>query len=391
MLRSQGPGPQAWRGSLPWAFLGALGWLFVYADRAVLSPLLATFGRLFHVGPAQLGLVSTVFFLTYTAMQLPAGRLADRYSPRLVLGLGYIGFGACVALSALSPSYLFLLACTALAGLLQGTYYPTQFAVTARRIAPAGLALANAVITAGMGIGIAVGYLVAAAWGAGGWQRPVWLLGLLTVALGLVLWRATPWDLRPPRDRPAAPPPWRGAFGRLLVVNFCSLYAFFFLLAWLPYLLAHSVHLAGWSLGALSAWPTLLAVPATVLVSRATSGTARVPRMRRLLLAAASGVALLPWAGGLVPALLGLTLYGVSGKLVLDPLILSETAAAVDSPGYGQAFGRLNFVGMLAAVAAPGLSGWLVERTGGFAAPCAVAAALLLAGWWIARRLKAPG
>ncbi|MDA8347170.1 MAG: MFS transporter [Thermaerobacter sp.] len=384
---------------LPWALLGALGWLFVYADRAVLSPLLRDFGRLFHVGPAALGLLSTAFFLTYTAVQIPAGRLADRISPRLLLGIGYVGFGVFVALTALSSGYYGVLAFSALAGLFQGVYYPTQFAVTARRIPPHMLPLANAVITSGMGAGIALGYLVATVLGQGAWQTPVWVLGVLTIGVGVVLYVATPKDVRRPgataAPAPAAPAARaaRGGgrrFALLLALNFCSLYAFFFLLAWLPYVLAGILPWHGLALGAAAAWPTIVALPATILWSmRGPQGAPRLRRMRLLLLVAGISLSLLGVAqSSPILLLMLLTLYGITGKLVLDPLILSEVTASLGEESYGQAFGMLNFVGMMASVVAPTLSGYLIEHFGGFPAAAAVAAVLVLAGLAITMWLR---
>ena len=377
---------------LPWALLGALGWLFVYADRAVLSPLLREFGRLFHVGPTALGLLSTAFFLTYTAVQIPAGRLADRISPRTLLGIGYLGFGLFIALTAFSPGYDGVLACSALAGLFQGVYYPTQFAVTARRIPAGVLPLANAVITSGMGAGIALGYIVASGLGQASWQTPVWVLGVLTMGIGVVLYLITPKDVRrgdgtaaPAAPvEPAAPDARRSGrsrFALLLALNFCSLYAFFFLLAWLPYALAGMVPWHGLQLGAAAAWPTIVALPATILWSaRGPQGAARLRRMRLLLLLAGAALALVGFARSPLVLLALLTLYGVTGKLTLDPLILSEVTASLGEEGYGQAFGLLNFVGMLASVVAPTLSGLLIQHYGGFSAAALVAAVIVLAG-----------
>lgn len=376
---------------LPWALLGALGWLFVYADRAVLSPLLRDLGNVFHVGPAALGLLSTAFFLTYTVVQIPAGRLADRISPRTLLGAGYVGFGVFIALTALSPNYFSLLGFSALAGLFQGVYYPTQFAVTARRIPQHMLGLANAVITSGMGAGIVLGYVVASGLGQAAWQTPVWVLGVLTILVGAVLFVVTPKDARPPGAIRRDPEPARTGkrFAMLLALNFCSLYAFFFLLAWLPYELSGISSLHGLGLGLASAWPTLVALPATILFSlRSGDQAARSRRMRFLLLVSALSLACLTFVHAVVPLLMLLTLYGVTGKLVLDPLLLSEVTASLGEERYGQAFGLLNFIGMMASVVAPALSGFLIQHLGGFPAAFGVAAALLVAGLALASALR---
>ncbi len=376
---------------LPWALLGGLGWFFVYADRAVLSPLLHAFGLQFHVGPGQLGLISSVFFLTYTAVQIPAGYLADRLSPRILLGVGYIGFGIFIAATGAAASYAALLGLSALAGAFQGVYYPTQFAIAARRIPERALPIANAVITAGMGAGIAGGYLVAALLAPSDWRVPVRILGLLTVAVGIWLYLVTPSHVeRPPR---AVPSPARRLatrrFAALLAINFCSLYPFFFLLAWLPYDLGQDHALHGLWLGLAASLPTAFAIPATILWNRH-AAVGRLRRIRLLLTVALLALLAMGLVHGIWPLLLGLALYGLSGKLVLDPMILSEVAQSLEGAQYGRAYGTLNFVGMLASVVAPALSGLLVQRFGSFSLAFVAAAFMLLAALVLSMALSAP-
>jgi len=49
------------------------GWVTLYAGRAVLSPVLATIGREWALDEAQLGLIGSIFFLSYAVMQVPTG------------------------------------------------------------------------------------------------------------------------------------------------------------------------------------------------------------------------------------------------------------------------------------------------------------------------------
>jgi len=376
---------------LPWALLGGLGWFFVYADRAVLSPLLHAFGLQFHVGPDQLGLISSAFFLTYTAVQIPAGHLADRLSPRTLLGAGYVGFGIFIAGTGAAWSYGALLGLSALAGAFQGVYYPTQFAITARRIPEKALPVANAVITAGMGAGIAGGYLVAALLAPGDWRIPVRILGLLTVAVGIWLYLATPSRVERP-GRAESSGVQRLAtrrFAALLAINFCSLYPFFFLLAWLPYDLGQTHALHGLWLGLAASLPTVVAIPATILWSRRASA-GRLRRIRLLLAAALLALLAMGLLSGIWPLMLGLVLYGLSGKLVLDPMVLSEVAQSLEGAQYGRAYGTLNFVGMLASVVAPALSGVLVQHFGSFSPAFVVAAFMLLVALVLSLALSPP-
>jgi MFS family permease len=57
----------------------------MYADRTILSPVLGDIESEFGLSGAQLGLINSVFFLTYALMQIPSGALADRIGKKVVL------------------------------------------------------------------------------------------------------------------------------------------------------------------------------------------------------------------------------------------------------------------------------------------------------------------
>lgn len=82
-------------------FLFFLGWVFMYADRNILSPVMGEIGEQWNLNNSQLGLMSTVFFIAYSIMQIPTGFLADRFGRVKVLVIGYILFGITTFLSGL--------------------------------------------------------------------------------------------------------------------------------------------------------------------------------------------------------------------------------------------------------------------------------------------------
>lgn len=361
-----------------WALLGSLGWALVYADRAVFGPLLAPIGRAFHVGPAALGLLGTAFYLSYTVLQVPAGVLADRWRPSLTLPLSFLGFGLAVGLTAFAPSFGFLVGLTFAAGVFQSIYYPAQYAVTARTVPAEVRDRANAVINGGMGVGMAAGAAVGAIpLFERAWPELLMAAGALTVAVAAVL------RLRTPVVQMASPGSRKGTvpFGRdlmlLSVVNFGSLFGFFFYLTWFPYYLETTAHITGGLLAALSALAPLVAAPAGVLWARV-FGPRRLLGIRIFLPLAALSFVAIPMITA--PALLfvPLVVYGLVGKLPTDPLILGEVAARLDRGALGAGFGVLNFAGMLASVVAPLISGILAERFHALGLAFDLSAALLL-------------
>jgi len=81
------------RRQILYIFLFALGWVFMYADRNILAPVMGTIGEEWGLSITDLGLMNTVFFLSYAMMQVPTGFLADRFGRVKVLVIGYIAFG----------------------------------------------------------------------------------------------------------------------------------------------------------------------------------------------------------------------------------------------------------------------------------------------------------
>ena len=56
-----------------------LGWVFMYADRTILSPVQGVIREEFLLSNAEVGLITSVFFIMYTAVQIPSGLLGDRF------------------------------------------------------------------------------------------------------------------------------------------------------------------------------------------------------------------------------------------------------------------------------------------------------------------------
>lgn len=68
-----------------------LGFMISYVDRSAISLSLAHIGKDFHMGPAELGVVLSAFYLGYAVMQIPgAGWLiVSAVKPSLLFPLVY--------------------------------------------------------------------------------------------------------------------------------------------------------------------------------------------------------------------------------------------------------------------------------------------------------------
>lgn len=122
-------------GWLVTSLLFFLGWVFMYADRTILSPVQGVIREEFLLSNAEVGLITSVFFIMYTAVQIPSGLLGDRFGRTKIILFGFMVFGAATALTHFASSFLMLILIRILAGFGEGFYYgphSTRFQATPR-------------------------------------------------------------------------------------------------------------------------------------------------------------------------------------------------------------------------------------------------------------------
>ena len=88
----------------------------------------------FSLDYTQAGWVISAFTLAYGIGQLPAGWLADRIGPRIMLTIGICGVAVAAFLIGLSQTYIMMLVFLALMGLAGGGYHPSAPPVIASAV-----------------------------------------------------------------------------------------------------------------------------------------------------------------------------------------------------------------------------------------------------------------
>lgn len=81
------------------------------------------------IGYADASLLVVTFFVTYSVIQLPVGRLADVWSERLLLAVGMAGLAIGIGMVGLAPTFPLMVVGMTLAGIGGSTYHPTGMAV----------------------------------------------------------------------------------------------------------------------------------------------------------------------------------------------------------------------------------------------------------------------
>ncbi len=99
-------------------------------------PLLPFIRNDFALDYTQAGLVISVFNLSYGISQLPAGWLADRIGPRIMLTIGICGVALAGLLVGLSQTYIMMVALLALMGVAAGGYHPSAAPMISASVEP---------------------------------------------------------------------------------------------------------------------------------------------------------------------------------------------------------------------------------------------------------------
>ena len=167
-----------------------------YFDRTIMSIAGPGMMKEFALSEPQMGAVYTAFLISYAAMNLPGGYLADRFGSRLVLtamGLGAALFTALTALGGkpgigvylgVVPSFFLLRFAL---GICTGPLYPTCARTMASWISPTQHGRVQGFIAAGAGLGGATSPILFS-WMIGhyGWRMSFCIAGIATAILALI-------------------------------------------------------------------------------------------------------------------------------------------------------------------------------------------------------------
>ncbi|KAB2334887.1 MFS transporter [Cytobacillus depressus] len=384
-------------------FAFSLGWMFINANKYFLNPILGNIGAEYNLNNSQLGLVNSIFFLTYTIAQIPAGAISDKIGRKKLLVTGFIFFGLLTGISGVMASFAGFLVARALAGLSSATWYGPQFALSSEAIPQKYRTIGSAIINSGSGIGIAFGFILSSTLVLDrgmSWSVPFYIFGALTVIAGIFISMIVK---EKSRNEPLVPgDAVEGTFNQdrekvsvvsllknrnllvIFLVLFCSIYGFTVIVTWLPKFLATERGFQGSQVGLISALVPLASIPGALIASYISDRLGRKKPFAFILIPIAA-VAL--WATVYIQntalLILALLIYGLFGKIALDPILISSVSENVRQTAYGVAFSLYNFFGMISSIIAPWFVGFLADKTGSMAAGFYSAVVVLAIGFFL--------
>jgi MFS family permease len=169
--------------SLPWFIMAHFAHHLLTALPQPMQPFIQDE---FKLNNAQLGGITSAFSLSSALAQLPAGWLADRIGPTILITIGIVGVGVGGMLVGLSHTYVMLIVFMVFMGLMAGGYHPASTPLIARSV-PAnqrGRALGLHLIGGNSSFFLAplIASGIAAAWG---WRGAYITLAIPTIILGI--------------------------------------------------------------------------------------------------------------------------------------------------------------------------------------------------------------
>ncbi|MEZ5352283.1 MAG: MFS transporter [Bryobacteraceae bacterium] len=359
-----------------------------YTDRACISIAGPLMRDEFALSATAMGLVYSIFSLSYFLGQTPWGAAADRYGARTLVTVAILGWSVFTGLTAAAWSLGSLLVIRFVFGGLEAALSPSVAAAFRQWVPVRERSSAFGFFLGGGRLGGAVTPVVAAAIVAAyGWRTVFVVFATLGIAAAAVWhwwFRNTPGEHRAvngaeraiigeaPQIAPSDSAGWRGLLGSsrmwaLLAVAFGCTFLWQFYITWFPTYLMEARKMTLGESARYAGLPFLFGVFATWLGGLLTDllGRRLSPRRARTCI----GTASLTLAGLLLsagiwcadPRLAAVLM--ASGAIGVDLFLGAAWASALDIGGArgGAAAGLMNAASNLAGFVSPTFNGWVLE------------------------------
>jgi MFS family permease len=390
-----------------WTIVGLLftASLINYFDRATISFALPLISKELSLGPEAKGVLLSAFFWSYALMQIPMGVLADRVDLRWLYAAAFTLWSISQGLIGFATGLGTLIVFRVLLGVGEAIYLPGGSKIVSLLFAPAERGLPCGLFDAGTRTGLVVeGVVVPWMLTQYGWRASFSVIGFAAL-----LW-LVPWFMTMPRQLRGGTPDVPRHERRSILVGigalvtnrnllgiclgfFCFDYYWYFLVNWLPDYLVTSRGLTMLRAGIYAALPYFVFGASEPIGGWIADRLIRAgwsesgARKGIITFAFLTGLFLIPAAqvkspGAAVALIIGGCLVGLAtGNL----LVVLQSCAPRSEIGLWT--GIYNFVGNIAGILSPLITGFLIERSGSYTPPFVLAAALIAVGplafWFI--------
>jgi ACS family D-galactonate transporter-like MFS transporter len=368
-----------------------VGVVIAYTDRINLSAALPQIRMSFPISAAASGILLSAFFWAYTLLQTPAGWLVDRFGLKWPYAVGLFLWSAVSAATALVSSLNGLIAMRIVLGIGESIVTPASMRYIRDNFAEHERGLPIGIYFSGTKYGPAIGAPIATYLVLGyGWRWMFVLNGALCI-----LW-LVPWLLFVRDDRKSshvqeesASVSWGAIFGSPLmwgtcVATFCYMYFVYFCMTWMPTYFKDrfglSLTASGWftfmSFGGMATVAILAGWAADRLIVRGRNPVTirKMFTIAGFVLAFSEVFAAFSHSTAVT---LFLAVFSLSGLGLATANYWALTQTLTPASASARVAGIQNTAANVAGIAAPWITGILVQRTGSFNAP------LIAVGLWL--------
>ena len=402
-----------WRRGWISLFLFSLA-MINYVDRVALSVASKPIAQEFGLSPVAMGYLFSSFLWTYLVCLIPMGILVDRLGTKTVNAAGIALWSAATMMTGTAWNYASLITTRLAMGIGEATTFPAGGRVVREWIPAGERGLTNSIFLAGTQAGPAVGAVIVA-WviGAVGWRGSFFVVGAVG-GIWLVAWLI--WFDTPERvswlgdeerakvlaerdaETKALEQKTRGTrvldllrtrtMWGLALAEGCAVYTQYLFLTWLPSYLQTTRQLSIVKTGLFTAVPyagaALLGIAlgriSDRLLKRDEVGEGRRRRMGVVMMLSSAVILFTPFVDdiGVILALFTLSLTGMATAISLNFSLVNDLLRNPEDSG--KAMSILIVGGNSFGIAAPIVTGYVIQSTGSFNWAFGIAGLLLVAG-----------
>lgn len=379
----------------------SIGAIIAYVSRTNISAALAwhPFVESFHLSDIDRGTLNSAFFWSYAALQIPTGWLVDRYGVKIPYAISFVVWCLASAATGLTRTVSELTTLRVITGAGEAIVTPASFRWMRQHFSENEAGLAIGIYMLGTKIGPAIGAPIAV------WLITVydWHRMFLIIGLAGLIW-LIPWMLLVKNDRPkvlpgtaarprAASIPFRNVMASpvvwgTIIINFCYNYFVFYCMTWMPAYFVEQRHVSLSKMGLFSFFSfvgiAIVALLSGLAADRIIKRVGNAVFVRKAFIIAGFAIA--------CTELIGVKSATVEGALFWAVVSLSGIGLAtanhlalcrmtlIPAPAVGLVTGVQNTSTSIAGIVGPLLSGWLLQKSGGYEAPMLVIFFFLVLG-----------
>lgn len=364
-----------------------LGVIIAYIDRTNLAIALASveFKQFFALSDTGRGLLNSVFFWSYTVMQIPTGLVVDRFGVKRPLAVSFVLWCVVAAATAMARSFWELVALRLMLGVAESALFPAGLAWLAKHVDERQRGLAAGIFVSGSKWGPAIASPLATWLILGyGWRTMFFLLGL-----GGLVW-VIPWIVLAGADSPRKQDIGRSQstaepFGALfrtramwatVIGTFCYNYFLFFSLTWMPAYLVESRNLTLSSMSIYTMFSfagtgtvAILAGAAADWMIRRGAGAVNTRRWFTIAGLLAASTEVFGAMSESTHVAVFFAIFSMTGLGLATANYWAITQTLLPGVAPGRVAGIQNTALNLAGIVAPIITGWLKQLTGSYTAP----------------------